>query len=421
MQALTDVQIISHLNRSFENAASTTSRCPDDVMDILGESGKKQRHLYSNICSIGEIKTLEIGRWQAPTMIACLYNNTASALVINPPEQTTAGVERYNDLLRQHLQDRATICAVACDLDTIAVQEVREYGLFDVVVYDISAIQDTSHFARFSSCLQSRSILIICNWNAPEVRSWTFTGLNETGYDIVYMRAMMGNDHGDNYTRTLTALEDYWKGVAVILIKRRQEKEEPQLILKDPECRLVVARYNENIEWTDAVSDVVVYNKGCDISCPHPCVSLPNIGRETQTYLYDIVFNYENICKDSLYSQGDPFDHCVKFDISKPETDFQIVGRKLTESFKRPINHPAIGPILEHLWFELFDADAPDTVTFGTGALFKVRSSCIRRRSKKFYQKALSLSISVQDIGYAFERLWPVIFDHTVKSEQSLR
>ena len=367
MHDLTDAEIIAHLHKSVENAENRTSRCPDDVIDIFGKSGKKQRHLYSNICSIGDIKLLEIGRWQAPTMIACLYNNTASALVINNPEQTTGGVEEYNELLRRYLQDRSTICAVACDLNTIAVHEVREYGLFDVVVYDVDGTQDANHFQRFSSCFQSKTILMICNWGEPEVRSWTFTGLDKSGFDIVYMRAMMGDCQGDNYIQTLTALEGYWQGVAVIMIQRRLEIEEPQLVLKDPQCRLVVARYDETIDWTGGVSDVVVYNKGASVSCPHRCVSLPNIGRESHTYLSDIVLYYDALDKDTLYSQGHPFDHCVRFDISTPETEFQIVGRKLTESFKRPINHPAIGPVLEHLWYELFDADVPDTDHFWYG------------------------------------------------------
>ena len=70
--------------------------------------------------------------------------------------------------------------------------------------------------------------------------------------------------------------------------------------------QLILARYNENIKWVNALPpdiEVVVYNKGTGIGN-----NLPNIGREAHTYL-------NHLCNGKLadrmvFAQADPFYHC---------------------------------------------------------------------------------------------------------------
>jgi len=73
--------------------------------------------------------------------------------------------------------------------------------------------------------------------------------------------------------------------------------------------KLVVARYNENIEWTKQFSDVVIYNKGkSDVNEYNPII-LPNVGREGHTYYKYIYDNYDNLEDFTAFLQGDPFFH----------------------------------------------------------------------------------------------------------------
>ncbi len=53
---------------------------------------------------------------------------------------------------------------------------------------------------------------------------------------------------------------------------------------------IVVSRYNENIDWIAELNcNMVVYNKGSYL--PNT-ISLPNVGREADSYLRFIIENY---------------------------------------------------------------------------------------------------------------------------------
>jgi hypothetical protein len=78
------------------------------------------------------------------------------------------------------------------------------------------------------------------------------------------------------------------------------------------ELTLVVARYEEDVQWTEAYSDIcTLYNKGeskPNTSLPF-VIKLENIGREGHTYLYHIVSNYESLSQSVVFTQADPFPH----------------------------------------------------------------------------------------------------------------
>jgi hypothetical protein len=72
---------------------------------------------------------------------------------------------------------------------------------------------------------------------------------------------------------------------------------------------LVIARYNEDISWSDKFDvDKFIYNKGdSDID---NSIKLENIGLEPHTFLYHIINNYENLSDYTFFLQGCPHDHC---------------------------------------------------------------------------------------------------------------
>ena len=102
---------------------------------------------------------------------------------------------------------------------------------------------------------------------------------------------------------------------------------------------LVVARYKEDLSWISQVPhhfNIIVYNK--DDSRPiqkkysvyskvftsappiptvnHPnviIITLPNVGRESDTYLHHIITNYNKLADTTIFTQGDPFTHSPDF------------------------------------------------------------------------------------------------------------
>jgi hypothetical protein len=73
--------------------------------------------------------------------------------------------------------------------------------------------------------------------------------------------------------------------------------------------KIVVARYNENIEWTKNFKNVIIYNKGNKLSDDYNEYILENVGREGHTYYKYIYDNYYNLDDYTIFLQGNPFDH----------------------------------------------------------------------------------------------------------------
>ena len=93
-----------------------------------------------------------------------------------------------------------------------------------------------------------------------------------------------------------------------------------------PSVEVVVARYAEDPAWCRAAGfNCTIYNKGDALredeeqryeAGSSACAagrlrvrSLPNVGRESHTFLSHIVSHYEQLAEWRVFMQGDPFDH----------------------------------------------------------------------------------------------------------------
>ena len=75
---------------------------------------------------------------------------------------------------------------------------------------------------------------------------------------------------------------------------------------------IVVSRFDENLEWCKPYASMcIVYNKGeplinnCGLKIRH----LPNVGRESHTYLNHIINNWDNLNEYTLFLQGGSIGH----------------------------------------------------------------------------------------------------------------
>ena len=64
---------------------------------------------------------------------------------------------------------------------------------------------------------------------------------------------------------------------------------------------IIVARYNENVEWTKEFPNVIIYNKGSNLGYNYNEVFLNNVGREGHSYYKYIYDNYENLAEYTIY------------------------------------------------------------------------------------------------------------------------
>ena len=74
MDITNKTSVINHI----ENSINYISKLNDDILNIHGMSGVKTRHFYNNLCSIDNIKLLEIGVWTGSTTCSLMYKNNIS-------------------------------------------------------------------------------------------------------------------------------------------------------------------------------------------------------------------------------------------------------------------------------------------------------------------------------------------------------
>lgn len=203
---------------------------------------------------------------------------------------------------------------------------------------------------------------------------------------------------------------------------------------------LIVARYNEDISWVinsaHMFNKIIIFNKGDDLQVDYPNIvvkSLPNIGRESHSYLTFLTEYYDTIQSDELYAfvQGDPFDHdpnvlthidkldensqypfqlsvgAINTEPTSP-SDFYTGHHPLFDTFPKGI---PIRKYIDHLFFVYNFPDDIHLVHFH--GLWATRGCDILHRNKEFYQRCMTL-LKANDNpfeGHVFERLWAYIFN----------
>ena len=132
---------------------------------------------------------------------------------------------------------------------------------------------------------------------------------------------------------------------------------------------IVIARYNEDLYWLKKIPKsikITIYNKGLDNienikNIKYNIIKLPNIGRESHTYLYHIINNYDTLADKTIFCQGDSIFHSPGFiDLLKniklfepvqPLTAFYWPSNSNNKS-KYPCPPPAILDYTKNLWIK---------------------------------------------------------------------
>ena len=184
---------------------------------------------------------------------------------------------------------------------------------------------------------------------------------------------------------------------------------------------IIVAKYNEDIEWTKKFENVIIYNKGKKLDDSYNYVNLDNVGREGHTYYKYICDNYENLPEYMIFLQGRPFDHSpniiknINKYIKSPDldVDFEFLSERILQCKLSGCRHHN-GLPLKKIYNKLFDEKREDMeFIFGAGAQFIVSKKTVLKRPKEFYSKIVELlSHNRTPIeGYVIERFHKLIFN----------
>ena len=214
---------------------------------------------------------------------------------------------------------------------------------------------------------------------------------------------------------------------------------------------IVIAHFNEDLKWLGSeASDAVVYCKGDPPNGDFRHVEkLPNISRESGTYLTHIVRHFENLADVTLFLQGNIHDWN---DGTPPHTEASLTELKAQALKLKGDEMIAFGPIRQfdkwdgipwltdgtgyfqrrgktmrmsdltpgQFWKDIFDTDHPDEINFSQGALFAVGKEVIRARPIEFWTHLAKyfddLNSTNPEEGHYMERFWMTIFTPNMTS-----
>ena len=188
---------------------------------------------------------------------------------------------------------------------------------------------------------------------------------------------------------------------------------------------IVVARYQENIDWlSEYYPFVTIYNKG-DSDFPEQ-KKLDNVGRESHTYLTHIIDNWDNLADKTFFCQGNVSDHPVfptfKYLFNKEDLKINLDCHNSTcyQFWGHIINGHLLG--LDHSpytfgqwWIQYVKKPIPHPSLFqwASGANFSVSRDLIKQNSLEYYQHLRNSlrNCPNPEEGHYFERSWFYIFD----------
>lgn len=156
----------------------------------------------------------------------------------------------------------------------------------------------------------------------------------------------------------------------------------------------VVAKHKENTDWC---KDCVIIEKDKDV---------PNQGRESSSYAWYIIQNYDNLPEQITFCQGDPFDHCPNI-LTETKSDFTTHGQIFRSDHNGNPHHGGLR--IKELANEL-GIEIPEKLDFIVGAQFTVSRERILKHPKEFYEKLYNLANTFPEAPWCLERLWIYIF-----------
>jgi hypothetical protein len=184
---------------------------------------------------------------------------------------------------------------------------------------------------------------------------------------------------------------------------------------------ILVARYNENIDWTKQFPNIIIYNKGTELTNDFNQVLLTNVGREGHSYYKYIYDNYFNLEDYTIFLQGNPFDHSPNLInklnriINDPDfkINFEFLSEMIDECNLSGCKYHS-GLPLKEVYEKIFNEKIESKeFIFGRGAQFIVSKAKILQRPQSFYLNIIELlqhDISPIE-GYVVERFHQMIFE----------
>jgi hypothetical protein len=179
-------------------AIAGDSALPEGVLAMLGMSGRKYRMFINNLIgSLDGARYLEVGVLTGSTLCSAIHGNKVRALAMDNWSQFTGPVAQFFSNLSQFKTPEAQLSFMETDFRAV---DYTSIGRFNVYLFDgPHELEDQlDGLVGAQPALDQHHVLIIDDWNWPQVRKGTTEAVKQAGLTIdhlIEIRTTLDNTH----------------------------------------------------------------------------------------------------------------------------------------------------------------------------------------------------------------------------------
>ena len=175
--------------------------------------------------------------------------------------------------------------------------------------------------------------------------------------------------------------------------------------------KLIISRYDENVDWVKSFDDYVIFNKGTAVGLSEDILNrtyyLPNLGKDGDVILRYIITHYYHLPPKIAFCQGRYDDHYnlsvseFKYGLLTLEDGYSILDYSTDQCMRRHLNLPTFNIQnwthkldnysreydLQTWWKQVSGEEYIQKPVVFWGCIFCVEKELIYRRPLSFYQK----------------------------------
>ena len=186
------------VQRSLEAALRGEQRIPDDLLSLVGMSGKKYRNFINGLISqIDDPRYLEVGSWSGSTLCSAIHGNDVTAMAIDNWSEYGGPSNLFFSNIGQFSTPKNRISFINSDFRSVKYSSI---GKFNVYLFDGPHSNQDQYDGLYLAmpALDPEFVFIVDDWNWQGVREGSREAIKAIGAEIIYCAEIFsteGNIH----------------------------------------------------------------------------------------------------------------------------------------------------------------------------------------------------------------------------------
>jgi len=204
-------QLIQYVEQCIQLADSMQSKLPPSIVEMPGLLGKKTKHFLNTLLSVDGFRYLDVGTSNGPSICSALYGNKCEATLID--NNPTFKDER--DLRMSTFVPEANVTVI--DKDPFRVNVTKELKKYNVYLYDGPDHSNLGHYRaiqHFYRALDDVCVLILDDWNWPDVRTSTMNALKGMRFTKLFEKEFFSGGFD---------AEGWWNGIYIAVLEKAKD------------------------------------------------------------------------------------------------------------------------------------------------------------------------------------------------------